>query len=86
MTTQPSDPHLWIDTSARTFEEKLRGAVAHFKHRFGIPPKFIYLNTKDAARFEDETLDGIPVFGTILIIEGSFHLFAEPVEGGDGQS
>jgi hypothetical protein len=84
MTIQPSKPPFYIDTTARPFVEKLRTAVAHFQFRFGIPPKFVYLNHVDAARFEDGKLDDIPVFGTAMVVEGSFHLFAQPVEGNGG--
>lgn len=78
--TDNNHPPIYIDTSNRPLEDKLRTAIAHFVYRFGILPEMIYLNTVDAARFESGELDGIPVFGTKLIIEGSYNLFAQPVK------
>lgn len=72
-------PPIYIDTTDRPLEDKLRSAIAHFIHRFSTPPEMIFLHTTDAARIGDK-LDGIPVFGTKLIIEGSYNLFAQPVK------
>lgn len=78
--TDNNHPPIYIDTTDRPFEEKLRSAIAHFVYRFRTPVEMIYLNTVDAARFESGELDGIPVFGTKLIVEGSYNLFAQPVK------
>lgn len=75
-----NNPPIYIDTTDRPLEDKLRSAVEHFIYRFSTPPEMIYLNTVDAARI-GEKLDGIPVFGTKLIVEGSYSLLAQPVKG-----